>query len=371
LHKDSAAKFEVRIEREKGDLTMTLTINTNMSSLIAQRSLNSATNSLNTSLERLTTGYKINHGADNAAGYSIANQWDTKIGSLDVAADNAATGADMLATAEGTYNLLSEHLQRIRDLTEQASNGTYASASLKAIHAEIYARLDEINRVAANAEFNGIKIASYIEDGNPAGVGLTQNGINLQVGLYSNAESVINLEVGLFRSASISGLFGLTQSTTVVNRDERGDEDPSDFTLQQVLDGAGDIPIDKLNTEDQLRQFAAACSGLFYEGDDKYHLLSDEGLDYGANAMLGFIDNAIEEIANRVTRIGAASNRVNSAISAIEVQSQNLTSSLSTLRDTDVAEESSNYIQAQILQQASATLLSTANQTPSIALNLI
>jgi flagellin len=87
--------------------------------------------------------------------------------------------------------------------------------------------------------------------------------------------------------------------------------------------------------------------------------------------MIGFIDNAIDEIAKRVTRIGAAQNRVDSALSAIDVQSQNLTSSLSTLRDTDVASESSKYIQAQILQQASATLLSTANQTPSIALNLI
>ena len=81
--------------------------------------------------------------------------------------------------------------------------------------------------------------------------------------------------------------------------------------------------------------------------------------------------DAIKEIANRVTKIGAAQNRVDSALSAIDVQSQNLTSSLSTLRDTDVADESSKYIQAQILQQASATLLATANQTPSIALNLI
>ncbi len=350
---------------------MTLTINTNISSLIAQRSLNSATNSLNKSLERMTTGYKINHGSDNAAGYSIANQWNTKIGSLDVAADNAATGADLLSTAEGTYGLLSEHLQRIRDLTEQAANGTYASASLKALHSEIYARLDEINRVAANAEFNGIKLASYIEDGNPKGVGMTGNGINLQVGLYSDADSVINLDVSLFKSAAVSGLFGLTQKTTVVNRTDRGDKAPAEFTLQEVLDGAGKNAVTDLATEDQLRQFAAACCGLYYEGADEYHLLSDEALDYGANAMLGFIDNAIDEIASRVTRIGAAQNRVSSAISSIEVQSQNLTSSLSTLRDTDVAEESSNYIQSQILQQASATLLATANQSPQIALNLL
>ena len=87
--------------------------------------------------------------------------------------------------------------------------------------------------------------------------------------------------------------------------------------------------------------------------------------------MLRFLDNAINEVSGRVTDIGSAQNRVASAITALDVQAQNLTSSLSTLRDTDIAEESSNYIQAQILQQASATLLSTANQLPSVALNLI
>lgn len=351
---------------------MALTINTNISSLIAQRSLTSATNQLNQALERMSTGYKINSSKDDAAGYSIAEQWTTQISSLDVAADNAAIGSDLLTTAEQSYSLLSDHLQRIRDLTEQAANGTYASASLKAIQAEIYARLDEINRVAANSEFNGIKLMSYIENGNPAGTGMTSNGINLQVGLYSDANSVINLSVDLFRSATISGLFSLTSSTQVVNRDDRGDIDPQTFTLQQVLDGAGADPVTDLNTEDQLRQFAAACAGLYYEGDDVYHLLSDEAdIEYGASAMLGFIDNAIDIISDRVTRIGAAQNRIESAMSALDVQSQNLTSSLSTLKDADVAEESSSYIQAQILQQASATLLATANQTPSIALNLL
>ena len=81
-------------------------------------------------LSKYTTGYKINHAADNAAGYSIATNWQTQLSSLDVAADNAATGADMLTTLEDTYALVSSHLQRVRDLTEQAANGTYGSESL-------------------------------------------------------------------------------------------------------------------------------------------------------------------------------------------------------------------------------------------------
>ena len=91
---------------------MTLTINTNMSSLIVQSNLNAATNMLNRSIERMTTGFKINHASDNAAGYSIAINWKKQLSSLDVAADNAATGADMMTTLEDTYSLISTHLQQ-------------------------------------------------------------------------------------------------------------------------------------------------------------------------------------------------------------------------------------------------------------------
>ena len=348
---------------------MALTINTNISSIIAQRSLNSATTSLNTSIERMSTGYKINHAKDNAAGYSIANMWETQLGSLDVAADNAATGSDMLTSAEQSYGLLSDHLQRIRDLTEQAANGTYASSSLKAIQSEIEARLDEITRVASNAEFNGIKLMSYISDGVPSGVGITAAGINLQVGLYADENSVINLDTELFRSATVSGLFTNLSGMSSGNA-----------TLEEMLQQASKGNYTDMETAikdgDFNKVFAAACSSLIYDPDSKEYMLASDGASagttaYGAKEMLGFIDAAIDDISSRVTRIGAAQNRVESAITALDVQSQNLTSSLSTLRDTDVAEESSNYIQAQILQQASATLLATANQTPSIALNLV
>ena len=284
---------------------MALTINTNLSSLIVQSNLSKATSSLNDAIERMTTGYKINHAADNAAGYSIATNWETQLGSLDVAADNAATGADMLTTLEDNYALLTSHLQRVRDLTEQAANGTYGSDSLNAIQSEITARLEEIDRIAANCEFNGL----HMMDG-------TMTDISLQVGLYGDANSQITLGAELFSETNVNELFG---------------EDVS--------------------------AVAKKCAGL------------ETGTD--ASSMLDKIDKAINDISSRTTSLGAAQNRIDSAIESIGVQSENITSSLSTLRDADVAEESSNYIQAQILQQASATLLATANQTPSIALNLL
>lgn len=285
---------------------MALTINTNLSSMIVQSNLSKATSSLNNAIERMTTGYKINHASDNAAGYSIARNWETQLGSLDVAADNAATGADMMTTLEDTYSLVSSHLQRVRDLTEQAANGTYGSDSLKAIKSEITARLDEVDRIAANCEFNGLKMMD----------GSMKNDINLQVGLYSNDDSKIVLDKSLFAKADIDTLFGEAKSDV-----------------------------------------AEKCAGL--------------KTGTKASEMLDKIDEVINNISGRVTTLGAAQNRIESAVESIGVQTENITSSLSTLRDADVAEESSNYIKAQILQQASATLLATANQTPSIALNLL
>ena len=346
---------------------MPLTINTNISSIIAQRNLNSATNSLNNSLERMSTGYKINHASDNAAGYSIANLWKTQLGSLDVAADNAATGADMLTTAEETYSLLTSHLQRVRDLTEQAANGTYGSQSLRAIQSEIQSRLKEISRISSNSEFNGIKLMAYdtAVGADNSDVGMTANGISLQVGLYANENSQINLKVDLFTNASVSGLFKSLLGETL----------DGTATLQNMLNHAtkGGTFGDTLNSDDGLNVFAAACSGLKYDSTDGSFILRNGAADAGfeTKEMLKFIDSAINDISDRVTKIGAAQNRVSSAVEALDVQSQNLTSSLSTLRDTDIATESSSYVQSQILQQAAATLLATANQTPSIALNLI
>ena len=356
---------------------MALTINTNMSSLIAQRSLNSATTSMNLAIERMSTGYKINHSKDNAAGYSIANLWSTQIGSLDVAADNAATGMDLLTSAEETYGLLTGHLQRVRDLTEQAANGTYGSASLKAIQAEVYSRLQEITRISANAEFNGIKLMAYdtVAGDNSAinaGTGITKAGINLQVGLYADKDSIINLNIKCFSNASVSGLFSIIPDTV---KSQSGKKFSEVITKAVNTTNVTTFATNTLNKNVGMEALAAACCGLVLQKYDStnevgtYVLQGDK--DYGAKEMLTFIDAAIDDLSSRATKIGAAQNRVESALSALDVQSQNITSSLSTLRDTDIASESSNYIQQQILQQASATLLSTANQLPSLALNLI
>ena len=162
----------------------------------------------------------------------------------------------------------------------------------------------------------------------------TLTGIAIQVGIDGTAsKSQITLSNDLFKSGAVASLFG----------SEIGG-----------LNGAS------------VAEVAKRCSGYNPDAVGDKHVISQK-----PSTMLSVIDNVINEISARVTTLGAAQNRIESAIESIGVQSENITSSLSTLRDADVAEESSNYIKAQILQQASATLLATANQTPSIALNLL
>ena len=287
---------------------MAITVNTNIPSLTAQKSMNNATTRMNTAMERMTTGLKINSSKDDAAGMAVANKMNYKIGSLDVAQDNAQMGVSMLDTAEGVLGVINDNLTRIRDLTEQAANGTYGSDAMKAIEAEVQARMDEITRLAASSEFNGKVL--FNEDAKKGGIA---ENIKLQVGITHKDESVIELDKSLFKKAGASAILNVTKG--------------------------------KLTDQ--------------YKSDSN------------ARAFLEKIDSALEDITSRTTLIGGYQQRISSAMDAAGVMQTNLTSAKSLIEDADIAEESSNYIKQQILQQTSASLLATANQAPSIALNLV
>ena len=135
-----------------------ISINSNLSSLIVRSNLVASANGLNQAIERMTTGFKINHAKDNAANYGIVTDMSTEISSLEVAEDNASMALDLLSTADSTLELVNSHLQRIRDLAVAASNGTYSKESRDAVQAEIDARKAEIERIIDNTEYNDIKL---------------------------------------------------------------------------------------------------------------------------------------------------------------------------------------------------------------------
>jgi len=342
-----------------------LTINTNISSMVAQRNLSKATSGMNTAMERLTTGYRINSGKDDAAGSSVSTLMEAQISGYDVAESNATMGLSLLDTAEGVLDIVSSYLQRVRDLTEQAANGTYGTASMKAIRTEVEQRMLEINRLCEVIDFNGIQLL----DGSSIAVS-SKTGINLQVSNNAGSSNIINLNYTLFESAKCTALIvtGNAHSSQQYNTWYTRTDGIKTSALQarvtnSEVDGfdyRGKYPdIDASKYADgKLSCITALCDAVYTD-------------DNTAREFLSFIDDAIENVSNRTSLIGAYMNRVESAVDAISVQKENIVSANSSIKDADVSTEASNYIKYQILQQSSATLLSTANQQPSIALNLI
>lgn len=287
---------------------MKISVNTNIASLTAQKSLSGATSRMNTAMERMTTGYKINSSKDDAAGMAVSSKLEYKLGSLKVAQDNVQMGSTLIETEEGVLGVINDNLTRIRDLTEQAANGTYGSDALNAIRIEVQARMDEITRISESTEYNG----KYLL--NPKNRDGIKTDIKLQVGIKSDDNSVITLDKELFTSTNASVILGV-----------------------KTLAG----------------------------GDDKYKNNDT------ARKFLPDIDNAIATITDRLTKIGGIQQRLISAADIAETMESSVTSSLSTIKDADIAEESSNYVKEQILQQLSTSMLATANQSPAIALNLV
>ena len=356
-----------------------ITINTNLASLTAQRNLSQATGGMNTAMERLTTGYRINSGKDDAAGAAVSNLMEAQISGYDVAESNTQMGLTLLDTAEGVLDIVGDYVQRIRDLTEQAANGTYGTASLQAIRTEVQQRMLEINRLCDVIDFNGIKLL----DG--TSVAAQGGGINLQVGNNTGTANVINLDSSLFESAKITALLisGNKHAGEGTNWAQRSDQNSGitgalharltngkvtygnteynyeDTTKYEAIVGKSYDPTN-MNVIDNATNscITAICDAVYTD-------------DATARDFLCFLDDAIDNISARTALIGAYMNRVESAVDAIGVQKENIVSANSSIKDADVAEESSNYIKYQILQQSSATLLATANQQPQIALNLL
>ena len=338
--------------------TSTLTINTNLSSLTCQKYLKSATKGMNSAMEKLSTGFKINSAKDDAAGYAVYTGMEAKVSGYDIIETNAQMGLDMLTTQEGVLDIINDYLQRIRDLTMQAANGTYGSASLNAISLEVTQRMDEINRLCKITDFND----TYLLDGSRT------TDINLQVGLYSNQRCVIKMDSFLFASAESSMIFGFSSKADISKMDFTTAADDKDGVhTYKAVDGkyytselAYQLTKDGLVKNDALdgATLTSICAAIYKN-------------DSTARAFIDQIDDAIDNISLRCTKIGAYMNRLDSAIDSTDVQRENLTEAVSTIKDADAATESSNYIKYQILQQATATLLSTANQQPQIALNLL
>ena len=289
---------------------MAMYINTNVSSLNAQRNMTNSTKSLDTSYTRLASGLRINSAKDDAAGLQISNRLTSQINGLDQGNRNANDGISLAQTAEGAMDEVTGMLQRIRTLAQQSANGSNSAKDRQALQKEVDQLGAEINRISSATTFAGTKLL----DGSFGGT--------FQVG--ADANQTIGFSLSQAGGFSISGISAAVTAGTA----------DSIF----VSGSAGAIDISTQST---------------------------------AQDVLGAVDSMLEVVDSKRAELGAVQNRLDSTIRNQANISENVSAARSRIRDADFATETANMTKQNILQQAASSVLAQANQRPQSALSLL
>ncbi len=346
---------------------MALYVNTNVSSINAQRKLTNATNSLNTTYQRLASGLRINSARDDAAGLQITDRMTSQINGLNQGNRNANDAIALAQTTEGAMDEITSMLQRIRTLAIQAGNGSNTQKDRDSIQQEVTALSQEITRIACRTTFNGQTILAGINtaddknkyNGGLAGVDnlLDEEGkLAFQVG--SNAYDTI--EIDLSQGFSV---YSLANYATLEDADGNS-----------IITGGTEIA-DRVLTEGT--KVTSTSTGVVFqtinagEPDEAQIARFSVSSQTAAQATLASIDAMIQVVDGKRAELGAMQNRLESTIRNQSSISENTSDARSRIRDTDFAEESANLTQQNIIQQASQTILTQANQRPQIALSLL
>ncbi|MBQ4846309.1 flagellin [Pseudoalteromonas sp. MMG005] len=319
---------------------MALYVNTNVSSLNAQRQLNNSGNSLDVSFKRLSSGFRINSAADDAAGLQISDRLSSQINGLNQGNRNANDGISLAQTAEGAMDEVTSMFQRVRTLSQQAANGSNTDEDRLAIQEEIRSLSSEVNRVAADTTFGGQNLLDGTYSANfQVGADAIQTiGFSMQsVGGTANSLAANN-------GFTMSGIAGVASGVTGASLSA------TTGTISTTVGASAD------NT---------AFSDVFTA--DGISVSSQAN----AQAVMAGMDALIAVVDKKRAELGAVQNRFQSTIRNQANISENLSAAKSRIKDTDFAQETASLTKMQILQQASQTILSQANQRPQAALSLL
>ena len=374
-------------------------INTNVMSLNAQRNLSGSSDALATSLQRLSSGLRINSAKDDAAGLAIANRFSTQIRGMDQAGRNANDAISLTQTAEGALVEVGNNLQRIRELAVQSRNATNSQTDRDALNAEASQLLSEINRVAEQTSFNGVKLL----DGSFSNQSFQ---IGADVGQTIDVTSIVDA------TTANLGSYGRATVTTAVSTGFANALSAGDVTINGVDLGAIGAAASASERSEQLMSAINKTSGesgvyaikdtsntitLVSTTDDivvagaAAALTADTGLTAattalatttgistvdissvaGADAAMQAMDSALQVVNSTRADLGALQNRFSSVVSNLQTSSENLSASRSRIVDTDFAKETASLTRAQILQQAGTAMLSQANSAPQGVLSLL
>ena len=319
---------------------MALYVNTNVSSINAQRKLANSTLALNTSYQRLSSGLRINSSKDDAAGLQISDRLTAQINGLNQGNRNSNDGIALCQTIEGALDETTSMLQRIRTLAVQAANGTNTEKDRKALQEEVNALSEEISRIARKSTFAGAQILdgggtnTLMRDVKDNQGNVVGHEYFFQVG--ANAKDEITLQCGAFTMQAICSQAKISSGKNVEGNDIR-----QDYKLAGL----------SKNQQGEMRWVV-----------DKPSM---------AQRTLHTIDKFIEFVDSKRAALGAIQNRMESTIRNQSSISENESDARSRIRDTDFASETAALTSNQIIQQASQTILTQANQRPTIALQLL
>lgn len=320
---------------------MALTVNTNVSSLNAQRQLMNSGNSLDQAFERLSSGLRINSSKDDAAGLQISNRLEGQINGLNQGNRNANDGISVAQTAEGALEQVTDSFQRVRTLAAQAANGSNTDADRLAIQDEIQALMKEVNRISEDTTFGGENILSGEYNGVFQVGGDAVQTIGFDMRNVGGSANTISANGGF----TLSGIAGIASTI-------------GGSVLASLVEGVSDAG-----------GTAAASSYAFSSVFVATGIsVSTQG---NAQAVLAGMDSLIAVVDKKRAELGAVQNRFQSTISNQANISENLSAAQSRIRDADFAAETAKLTQSQILQQASQAILAQANQRPQAALSLL
>lgn len=402
---------------------MAMSINTNVVSINAQRNLSLSGGSLATSMQRLSSGLRVNSAKDDAAGLAIAERMSTQVRGLAVASRNANDGISLAQTAEGALGKVGDMLQRMRELAVQAGNATNSKSDREALQAELAQLRDEVDRVAKTTSFNGSKLLDGSFTGGVFQVG-ANSGDNITVGALANTKvdklgssfygktSVTSISSGGLTGVSgtmatdivvtVTGANGVSATVTLKADTTRTDEEAlgqviaainsktADTGLVAFAEKKGeDYTIEFRSTGDKLGTTAATAvakvnvSGISALDDlsvetsaiSNVEMAGIDTLDIGTQAgaweALQRIDSALDKVSSARAELGAIQTRFEKSIENIDIMQENISAARGRITDADFAKETANLSRTQILQQAGTAMVAQANQLPQQVLQLL
>jgi len=376
---------------------MAVNVNTNVSAMTAQRYLNSASNAQQLSMERLSSGFKINNAKDDAAGLQISNRLNVQSRGLDVAVRNANDGISIAQTAEGAMNETTNILQRMRDLSLQSSNGSNSKADRVAIQEEITALNDELNRIAETTSFGGNKLLNGTFETKSFQIG-ADNGEAVMLSLNNMRSD--NAMMGGKSYQAVNGqdkdwtVKAGANDLTITLTDKRTGEQTINLSakdgddieeLATYINGQTDMLKASVDDEGKLQIFTdsnridgVATFGGSLAGELSFQAAKDVTVDTidvtsvgGSQESVAIVDAALQFVDSHRAQLGAFQNRFNHAINNLDNINENVNASKSRIKDTDFAKETTALTKSQILSQASSSVLAQAKQAPNAALGLL